>query len=244
LVYKIAARNQWGTVPFSRPNLEIDVAQKPDKITNIKINDSGMVRISWNAPDSTGGSIISFYTVEIQNSLGAFVAPANDCRPGTTDIKEATDIVTSLAIHLCRIDMGKMVTEFGLAYNDPIVARVMATNAANLGGPWGESDDSAKVKTEPLQMPAKPRRGTSTDALTLHVIWDEMTTSTLTGGSDIIYYSVFKEGDTENAVYTTSGTSYLYNSPLGSLLETEVKFSVAASNIYGTGELSEFSDAI
>lgn len=137
-----------------------------------------------------------------------------------------------------------MVTEFGLAYNDPIVARVKATNAANLEGPWGESDDSAKVKTEPLQMPAKPARGTSTDALTLHVVWDEMTTDSLTGGSAIIYYSVFKEGDTENAVYTTSGTSYLYQKDLANVAETEVKFAVAASNIYGTGELSEFSDAI
>lgn len=139
--------------------------------------------------------------------------------------------------------MGKMVTEFGLAYNDPIVARVKATNAANLEGPWGESDDSAKVKTEPLQMPEKPTRGTSTDAQTLHVVWDEMTTDALTGGSAIIYYSVFKEGDTENAVYTTSGTSYLYTKDPTST-ETEVKFAVAASNIYGTGELSEFSDAI
>jgi len=94
LVYKIAARNQWGTGPFSRPNLEIDVAQKPDKITDIKINDSGMVRISWNAPDSTGGSIISQYTVEIKNSADTYVAPADACRPGTTDIKEATDTVS------------------------------------------------------------------------------------------------------------------------------------------------------
>lgn len=203
-----------------------------------------MVRISWNAPDSTGGSIISKYTVEIKNSSGDFVAPLNDCRPGTTDIKESTDNLTLLAIHLCRIDMGKMVTEFGLAFNDPIVARVMATNGSQLDGPWGESDDSAKVKTEPLQMPEIPKRGTSTDANTLHVIWDEMTTDALTGGSDIIYYSVFKEGDVDNAVYTTSGTSYLYQKDLANEAETEVKFSVAASNIYGTGELSALSAAI
>lgn len=91
-------------------------------------------------------------------------------------------------------------------------------------------------------MPNAPTRGTSTDSLTLHVVWEAVSADDLTGGSDIIYYSVFKEGETD-AIYTTSGTSYLYMDLLN-LFETEVKFSVAASNIYGTGEQSDLSDAI
>lgn len=50
LHYKIAARNAWGTGVFSKPNLEIDVAQEPDQITDIIINDSGRIVITWVDP--------------------------------------------------------------------------------------------------------------------------------------------------------------------------------------------------
>jgi len=45
--------------------------------------------------------------------------------------------------------MEQMETLFELEFNDSIVARVRAVNAAGLEGEWRESDDSAKVKTKP-----------------------------------------------------------------------------------------------
>lgn len=70
LHYKIAARNRWGTGVFSKPNLEIDVASEPDQITDIKINDAGMVRITWIDPDNTGGSVTRSYEVQLKNAAG------------------------------------------------------------------------------------------------------------------------------------------------------------------------------
>jgi len=133
-----------------------------------------------------------------------------------------------------------MVDEFGLAYNDAIVAQVRAVNAAGLKGEYKESDDEAKVKTKPEKMSAAPRRGQSTDSDTLHVEWDKMTDMAEKGGSDIIYYSVFLEGETV-AKYSTSEDFYLYEQEAA---ETEMKFTVAATNIYGTGEQSDLSEAI
>lgn len=104
---------------------------------------------------------------------------------------------------------------------------------------WGLSDASAKVKTQPMKMPSAPRRGPSTDIDTLHVIWDPIHDDSLTGGSQIIYYSIYKEGEDES-IFQTQGTSYLYER--SDPMETRVRFQVAASNIYGTGELSGLSD--
>lgn len=138
--YKIAAKNQWGTGKFSRPNLEIDVAQAPDQIDKVTINDSGMVRLSWDDPSQSGGSVIDKYEVEIKNSAGEWVTPTNSCKNDSTDangdtregdIKAAND-ANGEPIHLCRIEMLSMQDEFGLQYNDSIVARVRAVNAAGL----------------------------------------------------------------------------------------------------------------
>jgi len=105
--------------------------------------------------------------------------------------------------------MSKMESEFGLSFNDPIVARVRAVNAAGLEGDYTESDESAKVKTKPQQLPDAPYRGASTDGKNLHVQWDALTTDEQTGGSEIIYYSVYRADETDS-IYQTSGTSYLY----------------------------------
>jgi len=70
LHYKIAARNRWGTGVFSKPNLEIDVASEPDQITNIKINDAGMVRITWIDPESSGSTLTRSYEVQLKNADG------------------------------------------------------------------------------------------------------------------------------------------------------------------------------
>lgn len=110
--------------------------------------------------------------------------------------------------------MAEMDDQFGLSYNQPIIARVRAVNAAGLKGEFQESDDSAKVKTKPQKMPDAPRRGSSTDADTLHVEWDSISTDEATGGSEIIYYSVYI-ADEVDSVYQTSGTSYLYQQQNG-----------------------------
>jgi len=201
------------------------------------VNDAGMVRITWFDPENGGGSVIERYEVQIKDSTDTYVTPADDCRTGTSDIKESEDTATNRPIHLCRIDMSKMQDEFSLNYDDPIVARVRAVNAAGLEGEWQESDDSAKVKTKPEQMPDAPYRGASTDSNTLHVQWDAISSDQATGGSEIIYYSVYIADETDS-VHQTSGTSYLYEQ-VGT--ETFQTFRVAASNIYGTGEKSDLS---
>jgi len=102
---------------------------------------------------------------------------------------------------------------FNLDYNDPIVARVRAVNAASLVGDWRESDDSAKVKTVPKALEAAPVRGQSTTGTVLHVQWTEMEAdSDLTGGSEIIYYSVYdgEAAETDAAIYSTIENFYLY----------------------------------
>jgi len=86
-------------------------------------------------------------------------------------------------------------------------------------------------------MPSAPYRGPSTDADTLHVQWDAITTDQATGGSEIIYYSVYI-GDEDDSVHQTSGTSWLYDQVDTETFQT---FRVAASNIYGTGEKSDLS---
>jgi len=139
------------------------------------------------------------------------------------------------------MDMSAMVSEFNLEYNDSIVAQVRAVNAAGLKGEYKESDEDAKVKTKPEKMAAAPVWGKSTDADTLHITWDKMETLAEKGGSEIIYYSVFLDGETV-AKYSTSEDFYLYEQSAD--LETEMKFTVAATNIYGTGEQSDVSEAI
>lgn len=102
---------------------------------------------------------------------------------------------------------------FNLEYNDPIVAQVQAVNAASLVGDWRKSDDSAKVKTVPKALEAAPVRGQSTTGTVLHVQWTEMEAdSDLTGGSEIIYYSVYDgEADADSvAIYSTIEDFYLY----------------------------------
>lgn len=61
-----------------------------------------------------------------------------------------------------------------------------------------------------------------------------------TGGSAIIYYSVYKVGEADS-VYTTSGTSFLYENAGA---EVDVSFTIVANNIYGAGLESDASDAI
>ena len=63
LSYKVAAKNIWGTGKFSKPNFEIDVAQEPDQISEVRINDAGMVRVTWDDPVNAGGSVIDSYEV-------------------------------------------------------------------------------------------------------------------------------------------------------------------------------------
>lgn len=70
LYYRIAAKNMWGTGPFSRPNLEVDVAKAPDQISRVTVNDAGMVRITWVDPEEGGGSVVSRYEVEIRHQDG------------------------------------------------------------------------------------------------------------------------------------------------------------------------------
>ena len=133
-----------------------------------------------------------------------------------------------------------MVSEFNLAYNDSIVARVLAVNAAGLKGEYKESNEDAKVKTKPEKMAEAPVWGKSTDSNTLHITWKSMDTLAEKGGSEIIYYSVFTEGATD-PIYSTSEDFYLYEQ-VGT--ETEMKFTVAATNIYGTGAQSDLCEAI
>ena len=58
----------------------------------------------------------------------------------------------------------------------------------------------------------------------------------------MIYYTIFKEDDLENAIETTSGSSILYEKDS---TDTEgVRFAIAAANIYGTGEPSDLSALI
>lgn len=243
--YKIAAKNQWGTGKFSRPNLEIDVAQAPDQIDEVRINDSGMVRITWDDPQS-GGSVIDTYEVQIKNNAGNWVTPSDSCKNDETDaqgavvtegdIKAASDSDGN-PIHLCRIDMLSMPAEYGLEYDAAIVARVRAVNAAQLQGEWRESNDDAKVKTAPKKMTPAPTRGQSTTSTTLHVKWDKITDEEAKGGSEIIYYSVYI-GDEVDAIYSTSEDFYLYAQQAS---EASQKFRVSATNIYGPGEKSDVS---
>lgn len=229
--YKIAAKNRWGTGKFSKPNLEIDVAQAPDQIDEVTINDSGMVRLSWDDPSQSGGSVIDKYEVEIKNSDGEWITPPDSCKNDekdadgnvTTegDIKESSNSADE-PIHLCRIEMLSMQDDFGLEYNDSIVARVRAVNAAGLEGEWRESDDSAKVKTAPQKMTPAPERGNSTNSNQLHVKWEKLTTDEEMGGSEIIYYSVFKEGEDE-AVQSTAEDFWIYVKDAAST-ETSLKF--------------------
>jgi hypothetical protein len=117
-----------------------------------------MVRLSWDDPSQSGGSVIDKYDVEIKKKDGTtWLAPEGYCFNSYTDtdgnevasdIKEANDAAEN-PIHLCRISMEQMETLFELEFNDSIVARVRAVNAAGLEGEWRESDDSAKVKTKP-----------------------------------------------------------------------------------------------
>lgn len=94
MVYKIAARTKWGTGPWSKPLEEVENADNPDAVSNIKVNDAGMIRITWFDPVSGGGSAIKSYEVQILDGSGKFVTPSNDCRQGTNDIKESTDPAT------------------------------------------------------------------------------------------------------------------------------------------------------
>lgn len=91
-------------------------------------------------------------------------------------------------------------------------------------------------------MPVAPVRGSSTDQDTLHVTWESISSAAETGGSEIIYYSIYLNDDV-NSIYQTSGTSFLYEKPPGSV-ETSQQFRVAATNIYGTGTKSDLSLAI
>jgi len=131
---------------------------------------------------------------------------------------------------------------FGLAYDDEISAQVRAINAAGLPGEWGQSSVNGRVKTKPPKMDNVPTRGASTNELLLHVEWDTLDSMDQMGGSQVIYYTIYKEDDLVTPIYTTSGSSYLY--PKEPLDTDGVRFAVAAANIYGTGEPSDLSDLI
>lgn len=105
----VAARNVWGTGKFSRPILEVFEAQKPDQIDSITVNDSGTVRLTWEAPAGNGSSIpVASYEVEIEDSEGVPQKLEKDgsslgCEFNNADsIKEATDSAGN-PILVCRI---------------------------------------------------------------------------------------------------------------------------------------------
>jgi hypothetical protein len=109
LWYRIAAKNRWGTGPFSKPKTEVEVAEAPEQISSVKVNDAGMVRITWEEPDNTGGSIVESYEVQIKNSNGFFEVPNDGCQVMGDDITDSVDQQGN-KIWLCRLDMDQMET--------------------------------------------------------------------------------------------------------------------------------------
>jgi hypothetical protein len=88
----------------------------------------------------------------------------------------------------------------------------------------------------------KPTRGQSTNSSQLHVEWTKLETDELKGGSEIIYYSVYINEETD-AVQSTAENFWIYVKDAANT-DTSATFQVTATNIYGEGPKSEVSDAI
>lgn len=101
-----------------------------------------MIRITWFHPLASGGSTINGYEVEIRDSNGDFIPsdPSSGCEG--TGIRDSTDQVTGETISICRVDMTVLrAAPYGLAYNEPVVARIRSINAAGLYSDWGISSE-------------------------------------------------------------------------------------------------------
>lgn len=86
-------------------------------------------------------------------------------------------------------------TPFALVQNDPVVARVRATNLIGTGdySVATDSGTAGTISTEPLKPPTPPYAGANTDDTQLHILWNALTGDD-TGGEPVTVYSVWWDG--------------------------------------------------
>ncbi len=217
--FTVTATNVAGTGPASAPSNSVTPATVPGAPTiGTATGANASATITWSAPGSNGGSVITKYTVTAADST----TPANG---GET----------------CTWTTGPLAcTELGLTNGDSYTFSVAATNSVGAG-----AASAASNPVIPATLPGKPAIGTATGAnASATVAWSAPGSD---GGLAITGYTVSAADSTTPAnggEACTWTTGPLTCTVLALTNGDSYTFTVTATNGVGTGPASAPSNSV
>ena len=218
--FTVTATNGVGTGPASSPSSSVTPATVPDAPTGVLATPgNASARVSWSAPGSDGGSVITSYTITAADST----TPANGGQTCTWSTGPLT----------CKVSE--------LTNGDSYSFTVTATNGVGTGPASSRSSSvtPATVPDAPTGVLATPGDGSA------DVTWSA---SGSDGGSKITSYTVTAADSTTpaNGGQTCSGSPGVQHTctVLGLTNGDSYTFTVTATNGVGTGPASSPSPSV
>ena len=221
--YRVSAINANGTGDPSNVDATTTGTTVPGAATSLTATASGSTRINltWNAPASTGGSVITGYRIEVS---------PNGTSNWTDRVANTNSTATTYA-------------HTGLAAGDTRHYRVSAINANGTGNP--SNVDNATTGTTATTVPGAPTSLTATasGSTRINLTWNAPAS---TGGSVITGYRIeVSPNGTSNwtdRVATTNSTATTY-AHTGLAAGDTRHYRVSAINANGTGNPSNVDNA-
>lgn len=126
LHYRIRARNRWGWGQFSTPNLVMETAKAPERVSTPETTiepQTGAVKIEWEVPEENGSGITD-YNIELKAADGTWQV-TSDCKDKHS-IMQSTD--TSRQLLVCKVQMSTLINQLNLPFDQLIEMRIRAMN--------------------------------------------------------------------------------------------------------------------
>jgi predicted phage tail protein len=212
-IFRVAATNVVGTSPYSAASTGVTPSTLPGAPTNL-VGVSGVteVALTWGAPESSGGAVISDYVIQYSSNSG------------TTWTTFADGVSSSIS-----------TTVTGLTNGTEYIFRVAAKNRVGQGA---YSDSSTSVTPATLSDAPTAVTGTFADTATT-LSW---TAPSFNGGAEISDYAIqFSTNGTTWTTFADGASNAVSTTVTGLTNGTSYTFRVAAINRVGQGAYSTVS---